>query len=218
LPDGQISWLFRAAVQSRIIKYSAFPVGQIIFRSLGRPALLKRGASRSSRTLARDAVDALASSDERCQPRTAKACGPDIPTQISSLRETTRGRRSQQSPVSGENTKKTVNHRAGNAGLSWLTCGDLSSYAFLICIRGYGCGRRARHSPRPLALGLTDLQTPGALCACGNAEVCLRYRGLSRRGFGQVAAGRTAIMRSPRRSAAACKARSRFTFEQPCPC
>jgi hypothetical protein len=40
--------------------------------------------------------------------RTAKSCGPDIPTQISSLRETTRGRRSQQSPVSGENTKEAV--------------------------------------------------------------------------------------------------------------
>jgi hypothetical protein len=33
----------------------------------------------------RDAVDALATQDERCERRTAKSCGPDAPTLASSL-------------------------------------------------------------------------------------------------------------------------------------
>jgi len=109
LPDGQIAALFRATFQSPDQKFSAFAVGQNIFRSLGRPALTRGALRDRHETLARDAMDALALSDEWCQPRTAKSCGPDIPTLISSLREMTRRRRSQQSPVSGENTKETVN-------------------------------------------------------------------------------------------------------------
>jgi hypothetical protein len=52
-------------VQSRLQKYFAFAVGQIIFRASRRPAPAERGASRSSRTLARDAMDAAMSNDER---------------------------------------------------------------------------------------------------------------------------------------------------------
>src|SRR6266566_770378 len=35
----------------------------------------------------RDAVDALVSQDERCLRRTAKSCGPDAPTLVSSWRK-----------------------------------------------------------------------------------------------------------------------------------
>jgi hypothetical protein len=45
----------------------------------------KRGVSRSSRTLRRDAVDALALQDEGRAKRTAKSCGPDAPTLASSF-------------------------------------------------------------------------------------------------------------------------------------
>src|SRR6202043_3349170 len=46
----------------------------------------KRGGSRSSRTLRRDAVDALATQDERRLKRTAKSCGPGAPTLALSFR------------------------------------------------------------------------------------------------------------------------------------
>jgi hypothetical protein len=67
---------------------------------------------------ARDAVDACHAQDECADKRTAKSCGPDIPTLISTRdnalhcagTETT-------SPVSGASTKETVKTiRAGNAG------------------------------------------------------------------------------------------------------
>jgi len=50
-----------------------------------RPA---RGAYRDRHgRWARDAVDALATRDERCVRRTAKSCGPDAPTLVSSFAE-----------------------------------------------------------------------------------------------------------------------------------
>jgi hypothetical protein len=36
--------------------------------------------SRSSRNVGRDAMDADGALDEACRPRTAKSCGPDLPT------------------------------------------------------------------------------------------------------------------------------------------
>jgi len=51
----------------------------------------------------------LVSSDERCRTRTAKACGPDIPTLISSLpRRWSCRRRWQESPVAGESALYAV--------------------------------------------------------------------------------------------------------------
>jgi hypothetical protein len=41
-----------------------------------------------------------------------------------------------------ESTKKTVNHRAGNAVAFRLTCGDLSLCAFIFRTQGCGCGER----------------------------------------------------------------------------
>jgi hypothetical protein len=64
LPIGQITALFRAAVQSPDQKFSAFAVGQNIFRSLARPALTRGALRDRHETLARDAMDALALRDE----------------------------------------------------------------------------------------------------------------------------------------------------------
>jgi len=50
-----------------------------------RIPLRQRGASRSSRVLERDAVDAIGSPDVRSRERTAKSCGPDPPTLGSSF-------------------------------------------------------------------------------------------------------------------------------------
>jgi hypothetical protein len=51
------------------------------------PSRLTRGAFReSSRTYVRDAVDADGAQDERAESRTAKSCGSDTPTLVSSWR------------------------------------------------------------------------------------------------------------------------------------
>ncbi len=62
--------------------------------------------------------------DERCLRRTAKSCGPDAPKLASSWRKSFCWRQWQESPVTGESAKETVNHRAGKAGVfSGFTCG-----------------------------------------------------------------------------------------------
>ena len=50
-----------------------------------RPALIRRGVARRHERGVRDAMDALGAQDGRLAKRTAKSCGPDIPTLISSL-------------------------------------------------------------------------------------------------------------------------------------
>jgi hypothetical protein len=72
------------------------------------PVLTKRGASRSSRTLRRDAVDAGGATDESADLRTAKPCGPDAPTLASSFAKQFARRRWQESPVTGESAEETV--------------------------------------------------------------------------------------------------------------
>jgi hypothetical protein len=73
-------------------------------RQIRRVPPSPRGAYASSRTLRRDAMDALAAQDERRLRRTAKSCGPDTPTLVSSLWKLFRRRRWQKSPVTGEST------------------------------------------------------------------------------------------------------------------
>jgi hypothetical protein len=55
--------------------------------ALSRASRAERGALANVINAARDAVDADALSDERCETRTAKSCGPDAPTLASSLRK-----------------------------------------------------------------------------------------------------------------------------------
>ena len=61
-----------------------------------------RGAYASSRTRGGMQWTRMASQDERCRKRTAKACGPDLPTLGSSLSMIIGKRRWQKSPVTGE--------------------------------------------------------------------------------------------------------------------
>ena len=64
LPDGQINArVQQIKVQPLLQKYSVFPKSQISLYLLPIPPH-KRGASRSSRTLMRDAMDAAVSHDE----------------------------------------------------------------------------------------------------------------------------------------------------------
>src|SRR5438105_11544432 len=69
-------------VQSPCQKYFDCAVGQITSRTSAVSP--KRGALAIVTNVGRDAVDALASQDERGLRRTAKSCGPDAPTLASS--------------------------------------------------------------------------------------------------------------------------------------
>ncbi len=84
-PDGQITWAIRRpSVQPLVKKYSALFLTQITGLSwASRPH--ERGVSRSSRTLGRDAMDAISAADESAVLRTAKSCGPDAPMLASNL-------------------------------------------------------------------------------------------------------------------------------------
>jgi hypothetical protein len=109
----------------------------------------QRGVSRSSRTSARDAMDAGLSKDERQASRTAKPYGPGAPTLASSLVELIRKATVANKPGHRgecEISRKTI--ACGNAGLIRWTCGDYARVLFIICTRGCGC-IATRHSPRP---------------------------------------------------------------------
>jgi hypothetical protein len=73
----------------------------------------------------RDAVDALALQDEQGLRRTAKSCGPDIPTLISSFAEVSARRRWQQSPAhrgDHEGSRKTIARgMPGDSGVTVVT-------------------------------------------------------------------------------------------------
>ena len=104
------------------------------------PASARGAYALSSRNVRRDAMDALATQDERRVKRTAKSCGPDAPTLASSVAEVSARRRWQQSPVTGESTKETVKplRREGRIASAEPVC----SCAFLrctVCTRDRGC-------------------------------------------------------------------------------
>jgi hypothetical protein len=114
-------------------------------------------------------VDAVASCARRARGRmtlrwTAKSCGPDTPTLVSSLRMQVRRRRWQESPVAGESTKETVKTIArGMPGVSGVT------YHYH-CTRGYRahrapgipcalCHQRDKSSAKPRTHGATRMRT-----------------------------------------------------------
>jgi hypothetical protein len=89
----------RPVVFEKIFRFAADP-NQIYIP--GRPTP-HRGAFRDRHgRRVRDAVDASGASDEGKCLRTAKSCGPDTPTLVSSVRKVFRRRRWQKSPVTGE--------------------------------------------------------------------------------------------------------------------
>src|ERR1700752_2584292 len=88
-----------------------------------------------------------------CLKRTAKSCGPDIPTLISSRPRCCRivacdgGKKAR---LTEEITKEAVKPSRRECRCAGNTCSDGSSYAFFVRIRGCGCGQNTRHSLRPL--------------------------------------------------------------------
>jgi hypothetical protein len=95
-------------VQSPRKKYFASPRTQITSDPKPSRSPLRGALRDRHERWARDAVDAAVSLDERHLLRTAKSCGPDIPTLVSSLQLTICKRRWQTSPVTGESAKETV--------------------------------------------------------------------------------------------------------------
>jgi hypothetical protein len=83
-------------------------------------------------------------------PRTAKSCGPDAPTLVSSWRRQLRWRRWQTSPVTEESAKETVKTIArgmpGDSGVTVVTM----LVCFFIFAREAAGATSARHSLRPL--------------------------------------------------------------------
>src|ERR1700733_21173 len=126
-----------AAVRRQRQMISLAPSGKSPPLVSAGPRLLKRGASRSSRTLVRAAMDAKVSNDERHFSWTAKSCGPGLST----LRST-RGNASHCAGMvttrpdhqgEHEGNRKTI--RAGKAGVAGQTCGDLLVCFFLLHAR-----------------------------------------------------------------------------------
>ena len=138
-------------VQSPLRKYSASRLTQI--SSLSRAVLsLSRGVAHVI-NVGRDAVDAGGAKDERRNPRTAKSCGPDTPTLVSSSRKATfadDGGKQARSPGSAEETVKTI--ARGMPGDSGVTVVTTLACSFYFTCEAAGA-LSARHSLRPLLGG-----------------------------------------------------------------
>jgi len=77
----------------------------------------------------------------------------------------------------GRARRKPLNHRAGNAGMLRLTCGDYFLCAFTFRTQGCGCGLGTRHSLRPPIGGTQIVAKLGRYPRRGNAEVRLATNG-----------------------------------------
>jgi hypothetical protein len=112
-----------------------------------------RGVSRSSRTWGGMRWTLMARRDEARQKRTAKSCGSDISTLISSRPRCSSivacdGDKKARSP--GRARRKPLKPFAcGNAGLIRWTCGDLTRVLLFFAREAAGA-LDTRHSPRPL--------------------------------------------------------------------
>src|SRR5579872_71164 len=139
-------------------------VGQI--RSIFPPVLLPhegRLADRHERW-DKDAVDAFGAKDERANKRTAKSCGLDIPTLISSLRDDDlAGDGGKKARLTRESTKETVKTiRAGNAGEAARPVVTEARVLFCFVHGAVGAGCSTRHSPRPLfSVGANEISKLG---------------------------------------------------------
>jgi len=103
-------------------------------------------------------VDAELAKDERKRPRTAKPCGPDTPTLVSSCAEVSAWRRWQESPVTGESAEETVtpSRREGRIASAEPVCSCASFYVQLAHeTAGAAC---TRSSLRPLPLTRAKVQ------------------------------------------------------------
>jgi hypothetical protein len=126
----------------------------------------------------RDAMDAAASGARRRAGRvtptcTAKSCGPDTPTLVSSLVEQSARRRWQKSPVTGESTKEAVKPLRGESRVELGVPSVTTLVCFLLCTRGCGCSEH-RAFPAPLFPWANACQQLGCTSHRGNADLCLR--------------------------------------------
>ena len=166
----------------------------------------KRGVSRSSQTLGRDAVDAAAScargdrragdepvSDHQASgremlQRTAKSCGPDAPTLASSSRSCV-GPTGLRQKISADDGGKRARspRRARRNPLKPLRAGMPGVSGVLVVTRVRSTNKSAhetagalgiRHSPRPL--WARDLATARAHCAAGS-QMCVWSRDVDTR-------------------------------------
>jgi len=102
-------------------------------------------------------MDAGGAADESADLRTAKSCGPDAPTLVSSWRNYFRQCRWQKSPVTGESTKQTVKTIArGMPGCSGVTV--VTNARVYYTPRAAAGASSARHSLRPLMFRGQEVQ------------------------------------------------------------
>jgi hypothetical protein len=93
-------------------------------------------------------MDVLASPDERVRIRTAKSCGPDTPTLVSSSQDDLAGDRGKKARFPGESAKETVKTVA--QGMPVVPAEPVVPAAsFSYCWRAMGAAS-IRHSLRPL--------------------------------------------------------------------
>ena len=154
------------SVQSSAQKYFALPVGQIISISSRRPASDKRGASRSSRVLGAGCDGRRHVEKTNDLRRTAKSCGPDISTLMSS--------RQRNLPAM---VAKTPDHQGDHEGnrktIAWgmPECFGLPVVTTLVCFFtfAYEAAGAAKHPafPAPSPVERVLLNDSGAFCVAG---------------------------------------------------
>jgi hypothetical protein len=109
----------------------------------------QRGVSRTSQTRGGDAMDAGSARDGRACWRTAKSCGPDTPTLVSSSQLRSAGDGGQQARSTGESTKQPLKPLRRESRIA--SAGPVCSCAFL-CASLHTRPRVQRASGFPCAL------------------------------------------------------------------
>jgi hypothetical protein len=159
--DGQISKT-RQALQAKIFCFSASAICAILRSSCTH----KRDVSRSSRTLGRDAMDALASArsmsrGRKRSRRTAKSCGPGAATLASSRWSDRSATVAKQAVHRGEHEVSRKAIARGKPGCLGCTCQN-RVHSFVTLAHGAAGASSARLSLRPLRRrGTMRLQNSG---------------------------------------------------------
>ena len=161
MPDGQITARSNSRrVQPLLKKYSYFPKPQISCISLA--ILSHRGAFRERHERGAGCGGRGGALDGRCLQRTAKTCGPDTPTLVSSLRSDPRNDGGKKADHRGERGISRKPLRAGMSGVfRWLAVNTRVHTYYPMRTRGCGCiGHPAFPTPSVLRGG-DLLQTSG---------------------------------------------------------
>jgi hypothetical protein len=161
-----------AKTDSPVVPICRIPSGLIStpnqkhFPALSRPT--KRGVSRSSRTLGAGCDGRFGDARRAAQKRTAKSCGPGIPTLMSSLRgDDLAGDGGKKARSPGRARRKPLKPFAqgmpGDSGVTVVT----NSYAILFCMRGCGCFGRPAFPVPSIFLRDSFSHSSGALRVAG---------------------------------------------------